>query len=247
EPLPIIGYGPAEELASEEAVEDDAGEETAEELPLLGFEEFSAPDATDEPEEEESSAEPLPMLDAADTFEAAAPEQEADEYVDLGALVLPGSVPFDAEAAAEPAPEQDLAEILALLPDDGTGEPIDPQEAANHYDLGLAFKEMGLLNEAVTELRRALLGGANPLATLEVLGECLAVRGDPELAARLLERAIRLEGAAEEELVGVVYWLARCHAELGRDRRARSAFEWVAAVDADFRDTAERIRALGPS
>ena len=87
-------------------------------------------------------------------------------------------------------------------------------------------------------------GGANPLATLEVLGECFILKGQISLAARVFERATRLDGVGDSDLVGVLYGLARSQEELGQLEEARGTYERVVAVDLAFRDAAGRLQFL---
>jgi tetratricopeptide (TPR) repeat protein len=170
------------------------------------------------------------------------------DYIDLGELILAGApdeVTRFQVAIGEPTgdEESDFAEILALFRRK-VSESLDPKDAASHYDLGLAFKEMGLLDDAIVHLQSALRGGASPLATLEVLGQCFVLKGQLSLAARVFERATRLDGVGDSDLVGVRYGLARCQEDLGQLEEARSNFERVVAVDLSFRDAAARLSAL---
>lgn len=176
---------------------------------------------------------------------SAAPPQD---YVDLGDLILadaPEEVTRFQVAIGEPTgnEESDFAEILDLFRRK-VSESLDPKDAASHYDLGLAFKEMGLLDDAIIHLQSGLRGGANPLATLEELGECFVLKGQVSLAARVFERATRLEGVSDSDLVGVLYGLARCQEQLGQLEEAKATLERVVAVDLAFRDAAGRLQLL---
>ncbi|MFL5537893.1 MAG: tetratricopeptide repeat protein, partial [Longimicrobiaceae bacterium] len=174
----------------------------------------------------------------------------AGEYVDLAALVLgdddgrEASTRFVVEER-EPSGDEDrdFAEMLAHFRQK-VAENIEVEDSTSHYDLGLAFKEMGLIDEAIAEFQVALRGGANPLATLELLGQCFVERAQYAVAERVLERALRLPGVSEVDLVGVLYHLARAEEALGRPREAMEHYERVLSVDIRFRDTARRIEAL---
>jgi tetratricopeptide (TPR) repeat protein len=168
-------------------------------------------------------------------------------FVDLGAMVLDekGSTRFQVEASFPTGDEEeDFREILAAFREQITAG-IDAADSSSHYDLGIAFKEMGLWDDAVTQLQRALRAGSAPLGTLEVLGECYYQKGDHELAARMLDRAAQLPGRSESELAGVQYWLGRAHEALGASGAARESYLRVVAVDPDFRDAATRLDGLG--
>lgn len=171
------------------------------------------------------------------------------DYVDLGALILDEA---DAEPttrfvvdAEEPTgnEDEDFAKMLSHFRQK-VSENIATEDSASHYDLGVAFKEMGLLDEAIAQFQVALRGGAHPLATLEILGECFIEKGQLTLATRVLERAMQLPGASEADLLGVHYLLSRCDEAQGRAGRAQELLERVLAVDIGFRDGAARLRAL---
>ncbi|HSU14789.1 tetratricopeptide repeat protein [Longimicrobium sp.] len=170
------------------------------------------------------------------------------DYVDLGALIMGD----EAEATTrfvveerEPSgdEERDFAEMLAHFRQK-VAENIEVEDATSHYDLGLAFKEMGLVDEAISEFQVALRGGANPLATLEILGQCFVEKGQYAVAARVLDRALRIPGASDADLVGVLYQLGRSEEAMGRPRQAVDYYERVLSVDIRFRDAGRRIEAL---
>jgi tetratricopeptide (TPR) repeat protein len=208
-----------------------------------------------DPDNREAAA-GVPAAPAARRAPAAAPapaapvRPAADEYIDLAALVLGDEA--DRETTTrfvveerEPSGDEDrdFAEMLAHFRQK-VSENIEVEDSTSHYDLGLAFKEMGLIDEAIAEFQVALRGGANPLATLELLGQCFVEKAQYAVAERVLERALRIPGAAEVDLVGVLYQLARAEEALGRPGEAMEHYERVLSVDIRFRDTARRIEAL---
>lgn len=180
----------------------------------------------------------------------AKPQAPAGDYVDLGALIM------DDEGEGEPSTrfvveekepsgdeDKDFAEMLTHFRQK-VAENIDVEDSASHYDLGVAFMEMGLVDEAIAEFQVALRGGANPLATLELLGQCFVDKGQYAVAARVLDRALKLPGVADGDLVGVLYLLGRVEEGTDRPESARELYERVVSVDIRFRDTAQRIDRL---
>lgn len=177
------------------------------------------------------------------------PVPPAGGYVDLAAMVLeerPGGATtrFIVEAE-EPSGDEDrdFADMLRTFRDK-VAEHIEAEDSSSHYDLGLAFMEMGLTDEAIAQFQVALQGGANPVATLEVLAKCFARKGQQGVAARVLERATRLPGASDSELIGVLYELAEAAEREGRPRQALDYLERVVSVDIGFRDAANRAAGL---
>jgi len=175
--------------------------------------------------------------------------ESADGYIDLAALIMedepePGSTRFVVEAEAPTGDEDhDFREILASFREQ-VSRNIAHDDADAHYDLGVAFKEMGLLEEATSEFQLALRAGANPLATMEMLGECFVAREQHAVGRRVLEGAVRAASTPDGEMVGLLYWMARCEEALGHRDAAAECYERVLAVDVRFRDAAVRLRSL---
>ncbi|HEX6038104.1 tetratricopeptide repeat protein [Longimicrobium sp.] len=177
------------------------------------------------------------------------PAAPSPEYVDLGALILDeeGGEPTTRFVVEEKEPsgdeDRDFAEMLAHFRQK-VAENIDVEDSASHYDLGVAFMEMGLVDEAIAQFQVALRGGANPLATLELLGQCFVDKGQYAVAGRVLDRAAHLPGVGDGDLVGVLYLLGRIDEATGNAARAREFYERVVSVDIRFRDTSARIERL---
>lgn len=194
---------------------------------------------------------PAPVRPAAPPPAPAAPPE--NEYVDLGALILgdddegEASTRFIVEEK-EPSGDEDkdFAEMLASFRQK-VAENIDVEDNASHYDLGVAFMEMGLIDEAISEFQVALRGGAKPLATLELLGQCFVEKAQYAVAGRVLDRALKLPGVADGDLVGVLYLLGRVDEGTGRPDTALEHYERVVSVDIRFRDTAQRVDRLRAS
>jgi tetratricopeptide (TPR) repeat protein len=195
-----------------------------------------------EPAHEEARA-------AVDAAAAAAAQPPPDDFVDLAALIMDDDAqgPTTRFVVEEREPtgdeDRDFADMLANFRQK-VAENIEVEDSSSHYDLGVAFKEMGLVDEAIAQFQVALRGGANPLATLELLGQCFFEKGQFAVGSRVLERALRLPNTGDPELVGVLYLLGRIAESIGDVERALEHFERVVAVDIRFRDTAARLEAL---
>ena len=126
----------------------------------------------------------------------------------------------------------------------GVAESVDEGDHQSHYDLGVAFKEMGLLDEAIAQFQQALRGAGDRVRTIEALGGCFVERGQLPVAATILRRAFDEPGVADETLLGVLYLLGVVAEAQGQAADARSYFERVVAVDITFRDAGERLQGL---
>jgi tetratricopeptide (TPR) repeat protein len=232
-PLPTLDADPPQGSEEEvaEAMEESAGDSEGWDLGL-------APAAEEEALGEE---EPLVSKPGEGT-------QAPSDFVDLGALILDDGrekttrwmVTAEAPSGDEDA---DFSRMLAQFKDK-VAENVDVDDVKAHHDLGTAYKEMGLMNEAVGEFQAALRADPRHLPTIELLGQCFIELGQAEIAIHSLQRGLSTSSAIEDELIGIYYYLARAHEEVGHVEEALDLYEKVFALDINFRDVTERLRAL---
>ncbi|HEV2750246.1 MAG TPA: tetratricopeptide repeat protein [Gemmatimonadales bacterium] len=171
------------------------------------------------------------------------------DFVDLSAMILSDDMPerdtrmkvADEEPTGDE--EKDFQEMLARFKQ-GIDENIDEGDFQSHYDLGVAFKEMGLLDEAIAELQKALRAPEGKLRSSEALGVCFIEKGAFVVAESILRRALELPASSDQERLGILYWLGRALEEQGKRVEARELYGRVFAVDIRFRDVGERTKAL---
>lgn len=173
-----------------------------------------------------------------------------NDYVDLASFLTEEEEPAQPTTrfvVAEQPPtgdeERDFADMLAQFKQK-VAEHVSFDDAASHYDLGLAYKEMGLVDEAISEFQTALKGGLERLKVFEELGHCFLLKEQYNIAATVLNRALQLPVDDDMDLIGVYYHLARAYEALGQNANARSTFERVVGLDIGFQDAAERLARL---
>ena len=172
----------------------------------------------------------------------------AEDYVDLGSLILGGdeekttrfTVAYEEPSGDE---EADFAKMLSQFKSK-VAENFDASDVRAHHDLGTAYKEMGLLDEAIEEFQAALRASADHLATYELLGQVFMEKGQYDAAARVLTRAIDANWEVEDELLGIYYYLGRAKEELGDTEAAVGYYDQVFSLDINFADVTERLRNL---
>src|SRR6266571_5736471 len=174
---------------------------------------------------------------------------EAGDFVDLSAMILDEDLPerdtrmkvADEEPTGDE--ERDFQEMLARFKQ-GIDENIDEADFQSHYDLGIAFKEMGLLDEAIAELQKALRAPEGKLKSSEALGLCFIDKGAHVVAESILRRALDLPASGEQERLAILYWLGRALEAQGKKTEAREVYGRAFAVDIRFMDVGERAKAL---
>ena len=145
----------------------------------------------------------------------------------------------------------DLAEMFGELKHDLEADVASADEdPETHYNLGIAFREMGLLDEAIGELQKACQsfdrGKPFPqiMQTYTWLAQCFLEKGVPEAAVRWYDKALKVPGIDGETRVALHYELASAFETAGDKPSALHHFMDVYGSNIDYRDVAERIKAL---
>ncbi len=175
------------------------------------------------------------------------PPPEGD-FVDLGAMVRDDEREMDPRMQVkgeDPTGDEqrDFQDMLSQFKR-GIDQNIDAEDYEAHYDLGVAFKEMGLLDEAISEFQKALRAPEGRLKTSEALGSAFYEKGQYAIAEAILRRAVESLGATDDEQIGLIYWMGRAQEAQGKAEAAIPAYERVMAVDIGFQDTSDRVAKL---
>ena len=182
------------------------------------------------------------------TAPAAPAATSDDEFINLGDWLRDDEAPKDTRMVVdeqEPTgdEEADFQDMLQKFKQ-GIAENVEEEDHQSHYDLGVAYKEMGLLDEAIAEFQKALRAPTNRVPTYEALGQCFIEKGQYPMAATILGRALHEPGVSENQLVGVLYLLGRCAQERGQRDAAIEYYQRVFVVDIQFQDVGERLAAV---
>ena len=171
-----------------------------------------------------------------------------DEFINLGDWLRDDEAPKDTRMVVdeeEPTGDEaaDFQDMLKKFKQ-GISENVEEEDHQSHYDLGVAYKEMGLLDEAISEFQKALRAPANRVPTYEALGLCFLEKEQYPMAATILGRALHEPNMNENQLIGVLYLLGRCAQERGQRQLAIDFYQRVFVVDIQFQDVGERLAAV---
>ncbi|MCC6644195.1 MAG: tetratricopeptide repeat protein [Polyangiaceae bacterium] len=128
---------------------------------------------------------------------------------------------------------------------EGVKSQVEEGDSQTHYDLGVAYKEMGLVDDAIGEFRTA---GRDPKRTcvcLSMVGVIEMERGHLDQAIAAFHEALAAKQRTVEQELSLLYEVAAIHEAKGEPDHAVHFFRKVQATDPGFRDVAERHAALG--
>ena len=158
----------------------------------------------------------------------------------------------DTSASAMPAKVIDpgLAEVFEEYRASAEVESCTNGDYETHYNLGLAYKEMDLFEEALEEFQLAINlvspddGTSRYVHCCNLLGHCFMQKGVPQLAVKWLNKGLDAPNASDEERQALRFELAAAHEQAGDLNRAMDLFTEIYGVNVSYRGVNERLRAL---
>jgi pilus assembly protein FimV len=122
-------------------------------------------------------------------------------------------------------------------------KPVDESDADTHYDLGLAYKEMGLYDEAVKAFEKVARAPGREVQCRVMLGMCQREMGNPSEAIHQFKQGLHA-GPSDRERLSLYYEIGMTY-ELIKDLgEALYYYESVLKRDGNFADAARRAEYL---
>lgn len=171
--------------------------------------------------------------------------EEEDDFFDLaGELVeeLSREEVFQRDGGSIQS-EQSLEDIVEGFKK-GVAEHLSPTDYDTHFNLGIAYREMGLLDEAIGEFQLAAKDPSHLVLCCSMLGLCFLDKGMPDLAIKWYRRALESPGLNQEDQLGMLYDLGNVYLQLGDTASAYNAFAELYGIDAGYRDVLTRLEEL---
>jgi tetratricopeptide (TPR) repeat protein len=203
------------------------------------------------------SAVAQPLYPAASSMPAAMASEPPE--LEMGyEEVAPGDEGFDfAEKLAE-----ELAEVADIAPMDegaemidvetvfeqfkkGVAEQVSEDDSDTHFDLGIAYKEMGLLPDARREFQVAMSDPRRRCLCWTMIGLIYMEEGQPRDAMEAFQSGLESPDQTASETVGLHYELGLACESGGLTDQARLHYEYVFRREPQFRETSQRLQRLG--
>ncbi|QSQ23870.1 tetratricopeptide repeat protein [Pyxidicoccus parkwayensis] len=158
----------------------------------------------------------------------------------------------DSASAAPPAEEDFQYSVEEVFSEfkKGLAKVVKPEDVDTHYDLGIAYKEMGLLDDALHEFdvaRQGCVGTKRELDCLTMMGMLQLLRGDAAAAVEVFREGLSSAQATAEQSKALGFELAAAYEALGEAGKALYHYQRVSSVDAKYRDVASQISRLAAS
>jgi len=87
----------------------------------------------------------------------------------------------------------------------GVEQQLSPEDYETHYNLGIAYKEMALVDEAIGEFQRAAKSPQHAVECCSMLGLCFLEKGLPQLAIKWYRKGLEAPNLREEDRLGLQY------------------------------------------
>jgi len=158
----------------------------------------------------------------------------------------------DSHSAAIPAGagiDSGLAELFEEFRAAEEGDTVT-EDFETHYNMGTAYKEMDLLDEAIQEFQTSAGlvkpgdGTSRFLQCCNLLGHCFVQKGMAEAAVIWFKKGLSAPGHSEDEYQALRYELGSAYEQLGDFKQAREAYTHVYGVDVSYREVADKLSQL---
>ena len=152
-------------------------------------------------------------------------------------------------APVSPGIDAGLAELFEEFRAAEEGDTVQ-EDFETHYNMGTAYKEMDLMDEAIQEFQTSANlvkpgdGTSRFLQCCNMLGHCFNQKGMPEAAVLWFKKGLSVPGHSEDEYQALRYELASAYEQLGDLKQAREFYTEVYGVDVSYREVAEKLSQL---
>lgn len=205
-----------------------------EEIPLMKDEllEEEIPFMKEEKEEE------IPFIK--EEPQAVVLEESNDEFIDFAAEL---KEEMEAHVPESPFGDKNLQEIFQEFKK-GVDREVGEKDYETHYNLGIAYKEMGLIDEAINEFQMVARDPSWHVQASSMLGFCFLEKELYQLAIKEFMKAINSVEEGTDEYLSLKYDLGDVYEKAGMLEEALSIYTDIYGINTKFREVTSRIENL---
>jgi tetratricopeptide (TPR) repeat protein len=143
-----------------------------------------------------------------------------------------------------PPSEDELRQEISLMHDEKAGGSMGEEDYETHYNLGIAYSEMGLINEAIQEFKIACQSPTRSVDSRSMLAVCYRKKGMIQDAIMNLQAALKDGHCTDQERKWLSYDLAVTYQDAGESELALDLFDKLYQSDPSFKDVGQRVEDL---
>jgi len=121
---------------------------------------------------------------------------------------------------------------------------VDREDYDSHYNLGIAFMEQGLYDEAIEECKLAAKDKKLKIDSCSMISHCYRQKKDLKQAMKWLDDTEKLVEADSPQYFALQYEKASLHEDLQEQAQALKLYRKIAEWDGAYRDVSEKLKAL---
>jgi len=141
-------------------------------------------------------------------------------------------------------PSQVSAEDVLAQFKDKLGSIVSKEDAETHFNLGIAYKEMGLMDESIAEFELSSTSPQKVIDSQNMLGLCYREKGNLQLSVESFKKALNAPDITNDITKSVLYELSKTYEDMGKMKLAQEILAKVVSMDETFRDAGDRLNAL---
>ncbi len=193
-------------------------------------------DAQEEAAREAAGPEPsraAPSLDR--SFDIAASLDAIENLDTTGAM--------SAASFSDASDQIDVEQVFAAFKE-GVAKQVSIDDAQSHYDLGVAYKEMGLVEDAIKEFEIAARDAKRDCVCRSMVGYIQKARGKVPEAIEAFQKGLAAPVKTPEQEMVLCFEIGDCYESMSRTKDALAYFQRTAKIDPTYREVSDRIKKL---
>jgi tetratricopeptide (TPR) repeat protein len=185
-----------------------------------------------------------PMQDGIERSHVIASQYPADADDELSlTLSALDNLELRSPQPAAAGPDVDVDQVFAKFKE-GIRSQVDESDSATHYDLGVAYKEMGLTADSIRELELAARDPFRECMCYAMIGLIHLEQNELDEAAQAYVRGLEASKKTIDQEMSLYYDLGIVNEIRGDYPEAIYYFRKISRKDPGFRDVRERLSAL---
>jgi tetratricopeptide (TPR) repeat protein len=149
------------------------------------------------------------------------------------------------DSISQASPQAKVDEILQRVEKVSAEETkLFGKKAYFRFNLGIAFLEQGLLDEAIEEFKLASKDKTRTVECYTVISNCYRQKKDSEEAAKWLEKALKITKEGSDWYYALKYELASIYEEMKENEKAFALYSDISKWNSEYKDVSRKIKII---